>query len=236
MAAIITNNTNRTKLFEGLIIPHPPDGELSPKIQMYLRDLNDYIVRLAAGVGQIVGGIIDSEDGDELVKVSSNDTNARYLEQKVTSVDGSVIITTLNDGADEDLDLSTGSPILKYNEWIKFTQTSAKFDVDTRDWRGRILRITGAQFTSNVTVANNTEWAAGSSIMTKKVGSTYDNSGAPGDVDLLQVSGVGANDATISIDEDTGHLQVRCDFWDFEWQVEFLVEGFKTRSVPDRTI
>jgi len=40
------------------------------------------------------------------VRVSADDTTPDYLEAKVTSADGSVVISVVNDGADEDLDLS----------------------------------------------------------------------------------------------------------------------------------
>lgn len=40
------------------------------------------------------------------VRVSADDTTPDYLEAKVTSADGSVIVAVVNDGADEDLDLS----------------------------------------------------------------------------------------------------------------------------------
>lgn len=40
------------------------------------------------------------------VRVSADDTTPDYLEAKVTSADGSVVISVANDGADEDLDLS----------------------------------------------------------------------------------------------------------------------------------
>jgi hypothetical protein len=40
------------------------------------------------------------------VMVSDDDTTPGYLSAKITSTDASVVITVLNDGADEDLDLS----------------------------------------------------------------------------------------------------------------------------------
>jgi hypothetical protein len=40
------------------------------------------------------------------VMVSDDDTTPGYLSAKITSADASVVITVLNDGADEDLDLS----------------------------------------------------------------------------------------------------------------------------------
>lgn len=42
---------------------------------------------------------------DESVKVSGNDTTTGYLEDKVTSNDSSITISTLNDGSDEDLNI-----------------------------------------------------------------------------------------------------------------------------------
>lgn len=43
---------------------------------------------------------------DENVKVSSNDTTADYLENKVVSGSNGILISTLNDGGDEDLEVS----------------------------------------------------------------------------------------------------------------------------------
>ena len=42
---------------------------------------------------------------DEQVKVSANDTTEKYLEDAITSNDSSITISTLNDGADEDLNI-----------------------------------------------------------------------------------------------------------------------------------
>jgi hypothetical protein len=136
------------------------------------------------------------------------------------------------------VDVGSTGPLIVYNEWIKFTQTATKFDVDTRDWRGRIIRVQILTIDNNVTDANDNQWAAPTDLNPRvfKAGSTYDSSGASGDIDLLQVIGAGANDATLSLDEDTGKLQMRCDGFTAEWQIEILVEGFKVRDEPDRTV
>lgn len=42
---------------------------------------------------------------DELVKVSANDTVARYLGEKITAATGPISVTEINDGADEDLEI-----------------------------------------------------------------------------------------------------------------------------------
>lgn len=47
---------------------------------------------------------IDSAS-DELVKISANDTTAGYLEDKIVAGSTKLSVTTLNDGADEDLEL-----------------------------------------------------------------------------------------------------------------------------------
>jgi hypothetical protein len=43
---------------------------------------------------------------DELTKVSSNDSTAKYLEDAITSANSAITLSTLNDGADEDLQLT----------------------------------------------------------------------------------------------------------------------------------
>ena len=43
---------------------------------------------------------------DELVKISSNDTTAGYLEDKVVSGSNAITINTLNDASDEDLQIA----------------------------------------------------------------------------------------------------------------------------------
>jgi hypothetical protein len=43
---------------------------------------------------------------DELLKVSSNDTTAGYLEDKIVSANNRISVSTLNDGGDEDLQLT----------------------------------------------------------------------------------------------------------------------------------
>jgi len=48
---------------------------------------------------------------DELVKISSNDTTAGYLEDKVIGTTNKITITTLNDGGNEDLQIGIGTDI-----------------------------------------------------------------------------------------------------------------------------
>jgi hypothetical protein len=55
---------------------------------------------------RLISPLLDFETDPGLVKVSADDTTPDYLDAKIISTDGSVVITPLNDGADEDLDLS----------------------------------------------------------------------------------------------------------------------------------
>ena len=48
---------------------------------------------------------------DELVKISSNDTTAGYLEDKVVGTTNKITVTTLNDGDNEDLQIGIGTDI-----------------------------------------------------------------------------------------------------------------------------
>ena len=48
---------------------------------------------------------------DEKVKVSANDTTAGYLEDKIVGVTNKIVVTTLNDGADEDAQINIGSDV-----------------------------------------------------------------------------------------------------------------------------
>jgi hypothetical protein len=48
---------------------------------------------------------------DEKVKVSANDTTAGYLEDKIVGVTNKIVVTTLNDGADEDTQINIGSDV-----------------------------------------------------------------------------------------------------------------------------
>jgi len=48
---------------------------------------------------------------DEKVKVSSNDTTAGFLEDKIVGVTNKIVVTTLNDGGDEDTQINIGSDI-----------------------------------------------------------------------------------------------------------------------------
>jgi hypothetical protein len=50
-------------------------------------------------------------DTDELVKVSANDTNSGYLEDKMIGTSGKITVTTQNEGADEDFQINIGADV-----------------------------------------------------------------------------------------------------------------------------
>ena len=71
---------------------------------------------------------------DEKVKVSSNDTIAGFLEDKIVGVSNKIVVTTLNDGADEDIQLNIGSDV--------FDKTSDDSDDITEGATNLFLTVT----------------------------------------------------------------------------------------------
>jgi hypothetical protein len=128
------------------------------------------------------------------------------------------------------------APIRIYREWTKFTQVSAAVVVDADDWRGSIIRFHGVEIDGTVTVANENQWQASTDINPRyaRIGSDYAPLG--GDIDLLNIVGVGANNCTLMLETATGKLKIRCDGFTSEFHVEFLVEAFEIKSAPERTI
>lgn len=63
------------------------------------------------GSNKVTVTVTGGSDTDELVKISSNDTTAGYLEDKVVGVTNKITITTLNDGGNEDLQIGVGTDI-----------------------------------------------------------------------------------------------------------------------------
>lgn len=71
---------------------------------------------------------------DEKVKVSSNDTIAGFLEDKIVGVSNKIVVTTLNDGADEDIQLNIGPDV--------FDKTSDDSDDITEGATNLFLTVT----------------------------------------------------------------------------------------------
>ena len=63
------------------------------------------------GSNKVTVTVTGGSDTDELVKISSNDTTAGYLEDKVIGTTNKITITTLNDGGNEDLQIGIGTDI-----------------------------------------------------------------------------------------------------------------------------
>lgn len=82
--------------------------------------------------------LIDPDtDTDEKVKVSSNDTTAKYLEDAIVGSDGVnttniIEITTLNDGADEDLQIQIDETKIDHDNLLNFL-ASEHFTVGSID-------------------------------------------------------------------------------------------------------
>lgn len=63
------------------------------------------------GSNKVTVTVTGGSDTDELVKISSNDATAGYLEDKVIGTTNKITITTLNDGGSEDLQIGIGTDI-----------------------------------------------------------------------------------------------------------------------------
>jgi hypothetical protein len=82
-------------------------------------DLSDVIGSSPLSVGDIlryngsdwVNEALPAGSSDELVKVSINDTTPGYLLSKVTATSGKIVLTEVNDGGDEDLNINIGADI-----------------------------------------------------------------------------------------------------------------------------
>jgi hypothetical protein len=228
MPVIRTNGGNRTKLFEGLIIPNPPNEELSPIMQGYLRSLNDYILRLGQKIGQLVGSGENSDD--RLVTVSDDDTTPNTLIEKIISSDNSVDISEVNEGGDEQLDLKVGAGALDVDRRYRVTGNSSAHLINASDWRGRLVVAYCAQITGDLTTAEGTIWTA-SDIVQIMVGSNA----AEGDYALLFTAASGGN-IQFYIESGTGRLMV--NFTDFvsEYQIRVRVFASVFKDVEDETI
>jgi hypothetical protein len=75
--------------------------------------------------------------GDQLIKVSSNDQTSGYLEQKIVAEAGAVTVSTLNDGADEDLQV--GLPSVGTASTYG---SASQVPVLTTDSKGRVSSVT----------------------------------------------------------------------------------------------
>lgn len=63
------------------------------------------------GSNKVTVTVTGGSGTDELVKISSNDTTAGYLEDKVIGTTNKITVTTLNDGGNEDLQIDIGTDI-----------------------------------------------------------------------------------------------------------------------------
>jgi hypothetical protein len=63
------------------------------------------------GSNKVTVTVTGGSGTDELVKISSNDTAAGYLEDKVVGTTNKITVTTLNDGGNEDLQIGIGTDI-----------------------------------------------------------------------------------------------------------------------------
>jgi hypothetical protein len=224
-------DANFTKLLSPELIPEPLRNS-GVDVEHYTKKLYDYLRRLtsslAIGISQNIIG-----SADELVKVSSDDTTARTLEEKITSVDGSVTITELNEAGDELLDLSVGGPRI-LDKWLRATANTTKSIIDGRDWRGMFLRISVYQVTGSIAVANVNEWSPGSpEIWTGVIGSAYPVGG--GDVLTVACAANGSN-FVLGIEEGSGNVFVTVSGYSSEVQYRCVVEGFTRKTTSDQTV
>lgn len=63
------------------------------------------------GSNKVTVTVTGGSSTDELVKISSNDTTAGYLEDKVIGTTNKITVATLNDGGNEDLQIGIGTDV-----------------------------------------------------------------------------------------------------------------------------
>jgi len=191
------------------------------------------------------GTAVWATPGDEKVKVSSGDSTAEYLEDKLvdtTSEAGYIDVDidkvdtagveTLRVLIDEDdiQDAAGTDDILIEAKWLNFTAAAGvgTMALSTTDWRGRAVTVNAYYYTGTPANARNNAWTrfAIGGIWLFCWGDSYSPGG-----DLNMGSG---GLCTIYLDKDDGHIKVT-DTVGGDCQVYLFARGTKARTAADET-
>lgn len=153
---------------------------------------------IAAHLDELADRTKDLEDGvtgDEKVKISANDTTTGYLEDKVTGAAGKIAVSTLNDGADEDLQITIGADV--------FDKTVDTTDNVTEGTTNKYYSATSAQDDVGGLLTDTT-----SIDFTYTANTTIEAAVLPAGVDHDQLLNYEANDhidhSTVSVETAAG--------------------------------
>jgi len=176
------------------------------------------------------------------VRVSVDDTTPDYLDAKITSTDGSVVITVANDGADEDLDLSgavyvageigdalaavtitagaglTGGGDLSASRTINVATADTSMTINADSIQVRLATTSGLQVSSGLMIAD-TIAGAGLTIASKVLavggGDGIDVAADSIAVDVTDIIGTGlTEEATNNIAVDFSVVAAQADLHD----------------------